>query len=246
MSWRDRPMAGLDTETTGIDTETCRIVTACVGLATPQGWSARNWLLRQPEPIPAEATAIHGITTEHANAHGEDPAEAVAAIRDDLYKAWSMGMPVVGYNLVYDLTLLDRECRRLGLGVFEVRGPVVDPFVIDKQTSRRRGSRKLVDTAAHFGVPIEDGAAHGAEADALAACRVAWMMCGRVDARMPDGKLRRLGGIDLEQLHRLQIGWKAEQAKSFIAYRQRQGQSVDGIRPEWPMVPYDAGMQAVA
>jgi DNA polymerase III epsilon subunit-like protein len=125
-------------------------------------------------------------------------------------------------------------------------GPVVDPFVIDKQTSRRRGSRKLIDTAAYFGVPIEDGAAHGAEADALAACRVAWMMCGRVDARMPDGKLRRLGGIDLEQLHRLQVEWKAEQAKSFIAYRQRQGQSVDGIRPEWPMVPFAVQAEAAA
>ena len=30
-------MCGLDFETTGIDTETCRIVTACVGLATGQG-----------------------------------------------------------------------------------------------------------------------------------------------------------------------------------------------------------------
>lgn len=237
MSWRDRPMAGLDTETTGIDTETCRIVTACVGLATPQGWSARNWLLRQPEPIPAEATAIHGITTEHANAHGEDPAEAVAAIRDDLYKAWSMGMAVVVFNAPYDCTLLDRECRRLGLGAFEVRGPVVDPFVIDKQTSRRRGSRKLVDTAAYFGVPIAEGAAHGAEADALAACRVAWVMCGRVNVRI-GGMLRRLGGVTLPDLHQAQVGWKREQTESFIAYRRRKGEPVDGIWPDWPIRPY--------
>ena len=62
MSWRDRPMAGFDTETDGVNPEECEIISACVGLATQQGWSARNWLLKPSRPIPAEATAIHGIT----------------------------------------------------------------------------------------------------------------------------------------------------------------------------------------
>lgn len=253
MSWRDRPMCGLDTETTGVDIETARIVTACVGLALPRGvdvdgrtgWSPRNWIFTQDAEIPAEAEAIHGISTGWANQYGTDPAANMVEIRDDLYRAWAAKMPVVGFNVAFDLSLIDRELRRHGMGELEIRGPVLDPYVIDKQASRRRGSRKLADVCAHYGVTLAAEDAHGAEADARAACRLVWMMCGRADVKI-DGKLHRLGGIDLERLHQLQVGWKREQAESYAAYRARQGDPLDRVDREWPIRPFPESSEVAA
>lgn len=176
MIWREATWLAVDTETTSPLPEEARIVTACVGTASPAGWSARCWLLRQADPIPAEATAIHGITTEKANADGADPAvalpEIVAAIRD----GWANGGVVVGQNIGYDLTVLDRELRRHGLPPITIDGPIVDTLVIDRALDRyRKGSRKLADMATHYGVELGENA-HGAEADAQAAARIAWKL----------------------------------------------------------------------
>jgi DNA polymerase-3 subunit epsilon len=239
MSWRDRPMAGFDTETTGVDVETARIVTACVGLATPQGWTARNWLLTQDTDIPAEAIEIHGITTEHANEHGEDPAGAVAAIRDDLYKAWSLGMPIVGYNAVFDLTILDRELRRHSLGGLDVRGPVLDPLVIDKAIDRyRRGSRKLIDTCTYYGIALTDEDAHGAEADARATCRLAWKLAGKPwRGTTGRGQFMAMCGTPLPELHAWQADQYRMQREQFAEYLARKGERLDDPSTDWPLRP---------
>ena len=192
MTWRENPMAGLDSESTGLDVETVEIVTACVGWADPQSgvWSPVTWLLRPVGDIPAEATAVHGITTEQARDEGMDHKTGLSEIRDALHFYWGKGWPVCGYNLVYDLTLLDRELRRHGLGPLAIGGPVLDGLVIDKQTDRyRKGSRKLVDTAAHYGIPLSQDDAHGAEADALAATRLAWVLAPRVPQQPEEAML---------------------------------------------------------
>src|SRR5699024_4273484 len=78
----------------------------------------------------------------------------------------------VVYNAPYDLTLLDRECRRHGLEPINAPGPVIDPLVIDKTVDRyRKGKRTLEVAAAHYQVALDD--AHDAGADAIAAGRVA-------------------------------------------------------------------------
>jgi hypothetical protein len=108
------------------------------------------------------------------------------------------GCPVVGFNLCYDLTLLDRELRRHGRPPLEP-GYVIDAFVLDKHVSYRRGPRKLVDQCQHYGVRI-DGA-HDAAADALAAARVAW----RIAQRYPT-----VSGKTLPELHDAQaVGRRA-------------------------------------
>ena len=241
MTWRNRPMMGFDTETTGVSVETDRIVTACIGIASQTGWSAHTWLLTQPEPIPAEATAIHGITTEHANEYGVDPKIALAKIRDDLYKGWSLGMPLVGYNIRYDLTILDRNLRRHNLGGLDIQGPVLDPFVIDKAVDTyRRGSRKLVDVCAHYGVVLSMEDAHGAEADARAACRLMWHL-GRAVA----GNGVPLLEWDLPSIHAWQQREFADQRRSFARYLAKQGKSLDDPSEAWPLVPL-AGEEVAA
>lgn len=228
--WRNRPMVGFDLETTGVDVETARIVTACIGLTGgPNRWTARNWLLRQEQPIPAEATAIHGITTDYANQHGQNAPEAIGEIRDDLYRAWEHGMPVVGHNVIYDLTVLDRELRRHQLGSLDVRGIVLDTLVLDKHQSRRRGSRRLIDVAKFYGITLTEQDAHGAEQDALTACRIAW----------------KLGAswVHLQAIHDLQIAAYREQRLSFAAYLARKGEQLDDPNTDWPLKPVPAAVQ---
>ncbi|WP_084144234.1 exonuclease domain-containing protein [Amycolatopsis taiwanensis] len=229
MNWHERPFVAFDLETTSVDVETARIVTAAVVTVDPSTGAkdVREWLADPGIDIPAEATAVHGITTEHARQHGEPAADVVWAIAGALTRAWLKTHPVVVYNASYDLSLLDREMRRHGLGELDTAA-VIDPLVIDKHYDRfRRGSRKLVDTARHYRIELSEQDAHGAAADALAAARVAW----RLARVYPE-----LAGMRLPELHAHQIAWHAEQAASLQEYFRAKGS--DEIVPlEWPLRP---------
>jgi DNA polymerase-3 subunit epsilon len=177
MTWHLEPMAAFDLETTGVDPETARIVTATIARIDALAGApvqTEQWLVNPGVEIPAAATAIHGVTTEKAQADGVDPATACARIFAELDQVWTGGRPVVIYNAPYDLTVLDRELRRhCGVNLDGVIGPVIDPFVIDKHVDPyRRGSRTLTATCGHYGAALTD--AHTATGDALAAARLAW------------------------------------------------------------------------
>ena len=228
MTWRDSAMLALDFETSSADPEQARIVTACAGSASSAGWEPAEWLLRQDAPIPAEATAIHGITTEKANAHGRPAAECVLEVRNVLLTAWSLGQPVVGFNICYDLTVLDRESRRHGHGPLPILGPVIDGLVLDKAIDKfRRGSRKLVDVCAHYGITL-DGA-HDSTADALASARLAWKLA----LLLPNNILQS----DPTELTRWQETQYADQRRSFAEYRRRKGEPLDDESTDWPIRP---------
>src|SRR5437764_9353353 len=122
MTWHTRPFVSFDTESTGTDIETARIVTASVVTIDPTTGTTevREWLTDvDDQEIPAEATAIHGITTEHAREHGRPAAEVAREIVEALADAWFRLLPVVAYNASYDLSLLDREMRRHNIGALE-------------------------------------------------------------------------------------------------------------------------------
>ncbi|WP_406338224.1 3'-5' exonuclease [Streptomyces sp. NBC_01620] len=231
MSWHLGRMAGFDLETTGPDPLAARIVTACiVQCGGGQPVVSANWLTNVGgEAIPDEAANIHGITTERARAEGVPLAEAVAEILAGLAQVILAGVPVVAMNARYDLTLLDREAERLDLDPLPA-GPVIDPFVIDKHVDKyRKGSRKLTALCEHYAVPIGD--AHSADADAIAACRVAWRQ-GTMHAP--------LAAMDLEQLHRAQVEWAAEQAASLQEhFRKKDPAAV--VEGAWPLIPRQQG-----
>ncbi|WP_329163953.1 3'-5' exonuclease [Streptomyces sp. NBC_01717] len=231
MSWHLGRMAGFDLETTGPDPLAARIVTACiVQCGGGQPVVSAGWLTDVGgETIPDGAARIHGITTERAHAEGVPLAEAVAEILAGLAQVILAGTPVVAMNARYDLTLLDREAERFGLDPLP-SGPVVDPFVIDKQVDRyRSGKRNLTALCAHYGVPIGD--AHSADADAIAACRVAWRQ-GTMHAP--------LAAMGLEQLHRAQVEWAAEQAASLQEhFRKKDPAAV--VEGAWPLIPRQQG-----
>jgi DNA polymerase III epsilon subunit-like protein len=224
-------MAGLDFETTGVDPETARIVTACVvqvggGLPT----DAAEWLADPGVEIPAEATAVHGVSTERARAEGAPAAEVVESLVAALAQVVAAGVPIVAMNARYDLTVLDREARRYGVTpLTDVVGDqlrVLDPLVIDKAVDKyRRGKRTLTALCQHYEVPL-DGA-HDATQDAVAACRVM-----RRQARVYPA----LAEMDLAALHAAQVEWAAQQAASLQEYFRRKDPAAV-VEPAWPLVP---------
>ncbi|MFD9222033.1 exonuclease domain-containing protein [Streptomyces sp. NPDC060064] len=238
MTWHTGPLLGWDLETTGIDVETARIVTAAAIDYKP-GDSldalpdrSRLWLANPGIAIPAEATSVHGVTTEQARANGRPAAQVADEIADTLAAALSTGIPVVAMNGRYDFSVLDRELRRYGLRTLWQRlggdvppGPVIDPYILDKQADKyRKGSRKLESLAAHYGVTL--AAAHTADADALAAVEVAVAIAEKYPQLQ----------VHPEQLHVWQIRWAAEQAANFQLHLQKMDRHavVDG---EWPLIP---------
>ena len=86
--WATGPLVAFDTETTGLDMDADRIVTAYVGDGSTRGLS---WLVDPGVAIPAKATAIQGITTDEARAHGRPAAGAIGEIVDALARALRMG-----------------------------------------------------------------------------------------------------------------------------------------------------------
>ena len=143
---------------------------------------------------------------------------------------FALGVPLVVYNAPYDLTLLDRECRRYGIDPLTTAAPVIDPLVLDKVVDKyRKGKRTLEVTAALYGVQL-DGA-HDSGADAIAAGRVA-LALGALYPQQLD--------VPLADLHQGQVTWYAEQAASFTDYIRRVKGDQDFVADtEWPIQATD-------
>lgn len=227
-AWHSGPFLAYDCESTGVSVESDRIVTATTVLIEPGCEPVvTSWLINPGVPIPAEATAVHGVTDDQALTHGRPPVGVLEEIVRELDRARLGGIPVLAYNAPYDLTILDRELRRYGWAPLEV-GLVLDPFVIDKAVDRyRKGKRTLTAACEHYGVL--HGGAHDATADALAAARVMW----QITRRYP-----HIGAMSLTELHEAQQRWAAEQAASFRDYLIKQGTTDDLPDGQWPIRPY--------
>jgi len=199
-----KQIAVFDTETDGVDVENCHIVTAFIGVMDVESgdiverWS---WLLNTGHEIPKGASDVHGITTERMMAEGTDPKRGVFDISQRLDILDRRGLVIVAMNAPFDFTLLDRELLRHWPTMRPLMQPndqgvitrplVFDPMVFDRAIDKyRSGSRRLVDLAALYGVPVETNA-HDAEAD----CR----MAGRVAIKLLSHS--RLAEMTLPEVH---------------------------------------------
>lgn len=241
-AWYEGRLAGFDLETTGVDIENDRIVTACaVQCGGGHPTQSATWMADPGIEIPEAAAKVHGITTERARAEGRPAAEVVEQLIAALAECVLAGQPIVAMNASFDLTILDREARRHDVQpLVEIVGKdlrVVDPRVLDKKVDPyRRGGRKLEDLCRTYDVRL-DGA-HSADADAIAACRVAW----RIATTKP-----QIGRSSLDELHVKQIEWARQQAESLAGYfRRTPGKEswADGVRTEWPLIPAQRGGEA--
>lgn len=231
--WHTGRLAGYDLETDGPLPEDARIITATViGVGGGQEPAPRKWLLQTERPIPAEASAIHGISSDYANEHGAEREVAIEEIATLLETLLIAKTPVIAFNASYDFTVLDRECRRVGVPTLSDRlgrtpSPIIDPHVIDKAVDKfRTGSRTLGKSCEFYGINL--GAAHDATADALGAARLAYKLA----VRYP-----KIGNADLADLHAWQVGWRAEQQASLKAHHARQGKTGGDYDGSWPLRP---------
>ncbi|MET8096053.1 3'-5' exonuclease [Streptomyces sp. NPDC005236] len=232
--WYEGPLAAFDTETTGVDVETDRIVSAAVVVQDAPGSRPRvtRWLVNPGVPVPAGATAVHGLTDEHLQRNGRWPSPVMEEIARELSEQATAGRPLVVMNAPFDLTLLDRELRRHRASSldhwFEAASlRVLDPRVLDKHLDRyRKGRRTLTDLCAHYEVTLEG--AHDAAADALASMEVVRAVGRRFSAR--------LDRLSPSELHTLQAVWHAAQARGLQAWFARSG-TPEAVDPAWPLRP---------
>lgn len=230
--WHEFKLLGFDLETTGVDVFNDRIVTATVvKVFHGKRPEARTWLIDPGVDIPAEATAIHGITTEHARDHGMQADLALFEILAHIAYPMTHGLPLAVFNAPYDLTLLEVECARHDVDGLRARfrkgvpvGPVIDPFVIDKAMDPyRKGKRTLGAMVERYNVTL--AGAHTSAQDALAAARLVPVLI----REHPE-----LQGMSAGELHMAQVTWRRDQQASLRAYFDKQGTQHDGCDGGWP------------
>ena len=228
--WYEQDLLAFDLETTGVDRFTD--VPVSYALVTVRGGAvvASDASLVDPgRDIPPEASTVHGITSEQARRQGVPLGIAVRHVAGRVLDASLRGVPIVGMNLDFDLTMLDVCYRReTGRGLEDdgFRGPVFDALVIDRHVDRyRRGKRTLTDLCTCYGVAIDH--AHDAAADAKAAADVVRAMCKcypELTVRPPS------------ELHVAQGAWHREWRASFARWRLRVGLSPIVDEDErWPI-----------
>ena len=182
-----RPLVSLDLESTGVDPVLDRIIEFGCTVLSPDG-TRRHWEQRfnPGMPIPAEATAVHGITDADVvdkPPFGDYAAKILAGLR---------GRDIVGYNLWrMDLPMIDEELRRCGLRLDLTGVNVIDAFGIFSNREPRDLSAAV---KRYCGRSHED--AHGAAADAAATLDV---LCGQL-AEYEDLRSMDLSALSLASL----------------------------------------------
>ncbi|WP_145588354.1 3'-5' exonuclease [Yersinia aldovae] len=165
----------LDTETTGLGKE-AEIIEICIIDCT--GKVLLNTLVKPRNPIPAEATAIHGITNEMV---------AAAPTWRDIhwqFMALTHTKTLVIYNIDFDVRLILQTAaiNNCGFNSYELNAECAmhsyaEYYGLWDEKRNKFKWQKLVDAAEQQGVVIE-GTAHRAYSDCKATLGVIRAMAG--------------------------------------------------------------------
>lgn len=223
--WSQRCLWSFDLETTGLDPRRDRIISAALMYVDPAGAAvipSYTCIIDPGVPVPAEASAVNGLTTERVRAEGIRPAAALDYICGLLIRCRHEGGPLCIMNAPFDWPFLVAECARHGLAAPPIV-PIFDPLVVDRHVDPyRKGGRRLADLCAWYGVTLDQ--AHEAGADAIAAAQVARALVAR------NGELL---GPTPHDLHTEQIGWYRTWRDGLNAYWVRSG-STRRVTGSWP------------
>lgn len=158
-----RPLAVFDLETTGTDPAKDKIVEISLVRVDPGG--GRTTITRRVNPgrpIPAEATAVHGIRDADVAA-----APLFRELARELLDAL-LDSDLAGFNVRrFDVPLLDREFKEAGLDL-----ALAERRIVDAMTIYHRKEPRDLTAAVRFFLGREHTGAHGAESDVVASLAV--------------------------------------------------------------------------
>lgn len=160
----------IDTETTGVDVANDAVVELCIqyGLEDATGhaeapvvglWRFRPWKL-----IPEAATKIHGITNEDVA-----PLEPFGSCANEIADALEGADVIIGYNVDFDLQILDAEFHRIIGGP----RPKLGAHIVDALALWRAMEPRTLKDAYRTFVGGAFMNAHAADADVAATAQVA-------------------------------------------------------------------------
>lgn len=151
-----------DVETTGTERARDQVIELCVQLGLDEGAPHRVWRIRPAVSIQPEAQAVHGISMEDlAGCPGFG--EVAAEVRQVIEGA----RVLIGYNLAFDIGMLQAEFERLGQTLELHDKVIVDAFRLWQQCE----PRSLQHAHQRF-VGDAFAEAHSAAADVAATGRV--------------------------------------------------------------------------
>jgi DNA polymerase-3 subunit epsilon len=165
-----------DVETTGTDKRRDQVIELCVQFGLEDQAESRVWRIRPSVPISPGAQKVHGISA--ADLEG---CPSFAEYADEIRAIFDRAQTLVGYNLGFDIEMLQSEYQRLGQPPIDLsQKEIVDAFRLWQQCE----PRSLQDAHRRF-AGGEFSAAHSAEADVAATGRV---LLGMIDAFGLGGK----------------------------------------------------------
>ena len=168
----NKPFCVFDLETTGVNIGRDRIVEICIMKVNPDGSrETKTWRVNPEMPIPAEASAVHGITNEDV--------KDAPVFREIAGKVMEMinGTDLGGFNSNrFDVPLLAEELLRAGID-FDL-----SKFkLVDAQTIYHKMEPRNLSAAYRFYCGKDLINAHSAEADVTATFEVLDAQVGKYD-----------------------------------------------------------------
>jgi DNA polymerase-3 subunit epsilon len=155
-----------DCETTGTDRAHDQIIELCIQRGLTDDAPAadrRTWRIKPAVAIHPGAQAVHGIKQEDLEA-----CPAFADVADEIAEAFATAEVVVGYNVVFDIEMLQAEYARMGRPPLDFTSKkIIDAFRLWQQCEPRslqHAHQRFVGNAFE--------AAHTASADVAATGRV--------------------------------------------------------------------------
>lgn len=229
-TWLNQEILGFDTETTGISTYRDRIATVSLirrqgGVDTPQ-----YWVINPGVPMPPAAGRVNGLTDEYLQTEGVSPSVALEEVATIIAETMQRGIPVAGFNVVFDFAILEAELRRCGLATLKQRlggaiEPILDPLVLDRTLDRyRKGKRNLASVCVAYDLPLRDDF-HNAQADVLATLDLLPALVG---------KFPQLLDMDVSQIMQFEKDGHREWARSFNEFMSAKRPEFRPAPLEWP------------